>query len=56
MRKVHVKVTLNLFIVTDDDVSFSKIMDKVKYKPTLSNKYGEIEDWEVKDWEVEDSR
>ena len=55
-RKVHVKVTVDLFIKMDEGIEVSEVIDEMDYDFSSNTEEAEIEDMSVLDFEVTDSR
>lgn len=56
MRKVHVKVTLDVFLRADDDVGISEVIGDMDYDLTDTTGKATVENVEYIDHEVTDSR
>jgi len=56
MRKVHVKVIVDLFIKAEDNVDISEMLDEMNWNFASATKGADIEDQIIDDYEVTDSR
>jgi ribosomal protein L12E/L44/L45/RPP1/RPP2 len=56
MRKVNVKVTVDLLIRADEGVSIDEVINEMEYNFTSNTEGADIEDTTIEDSEVTDSR
>ena len=56
MRKVHVKVTVDLYLVADDNVDVQAALDDMDYDFSSNTPGMSIEDMTIEDCEITDSR
>jgi len=56
MRKIHVRVEVDLFINADEGIEVSEIIQEMEYNFTSKTEGATIEDTEIYDFEVTDSR
>jgi len=56
MRKVHVKVTVDLLLKMEEGVEVQEVIDEMEYSFESQTKNADIEDTEILEHEVTDSR
>jgi hypothetical protein len=56
MRKVHVKVEVDLYIVAEDNVEIDEVINEMDYGFTSNISGAVIEDSSITDYEITDSR
>jgi hypothetical protein len=55
-RKMHVQVTVDVFIVADDTIELQKIMDDMDYSFSSNTEGATVEDTSMETFELTNSR
>lgn len=56
MKKVHVNLTVHLYLKMEEDAKLDDIINELDYDFTDTTGDATVEDTEIRDFEVEDSR
>lgn len=56
MKKAHVKIEIDLYIVVDEDQDIKEVLDEMEYDFTDTTGGATIEDMTILDYEITDSR